>query len=400
MFRSLRGNCIPRETDDKSVSHGIQFFFCFLIMGITLGKKQLRNGRISLYLDYCFNGQRRKEYLGIILESPTNKHTRHSNRTKLYLATLVRAQKEIELLKERYAIQFLEIPGHHRPPQSPVQPNIDFFTYCKEFLSQYHQKDIRITKAVFAHLRKFHPGNLPIEEITRRFCRAFLDYLQKSLNGNSPVNYFKKFKMCLSECVEAKLIEQNPAEGIRLPQYNDVTKEILSEKELNQLALTPCRSSEVKRAFLFSCVSGLRWCDIKQLCYRNIDFAQKRMTVIQKKVAGHSSRSVLHLNLNTSAIRLLQAHCGSGDERVFHLPSHSYCLRMLNEWTRKAGIYKHISFHCARHTFITNLMAGGASIKTAASLAGHSSTRHTEKYIHIIDTQKQEAVDNLPPLPF
>ena len=90
----------------------------------------------------------------------------------------------------------------------------------------------------------------------------------------------------------------------------------------------------------------------------------------------------------------------SGEERVFQLPSHSYCLRMLNEWTRKAGIRKHISFHCARHTFITNLMASGANIKTAASLAGHSSTRHTEKYIHIIDTQKQQAVDNLPPLPF
>ena len=157
---------------------------------------------------------------------------------------------------------------------------------------------------------------------------------------------------------------------VRLPQYNDVTKEILSEKELTQLALIPCRNSEVKRAFLFSCMSGLRWCDVKLLCYRNIDFAQKRITLIQKKVAGHSGRSVLHLNLNASALYLLKVQSGLSEERVFRLPSHSYCLRMLN------------------------------NIKTAASLAGHSSTRHTEKYIHIIDTQKQQAVDSLPPLPF
>lgn len=110
-----------------------------------------------------------------------------------------------------------------------------------------------------------------------------MDYLQRNLNGNSPVNYFKKFKMCLSACVESGLILQNPASGIRLHQYNDVTKEILSEKELTQLALTPCRSPEVKRAFLFSCMSGLRWCDVKLLCYRNIDFAQKRITLIQKR---------------------------------------------------------------------------------------------------------------------
>ena len=55
-------------------------------------------------------------------------------------------------------------------------------------------------------------------------------------------------------------------------------------------------------------------------------------------------------------------------------------------------------FHCSRHSFITNIMANGANIKTAASLAGHSTTRHTEKYVHIIDELKQKAVDSLPDL--
>lgn len=375
------------------------FFFLskFNVMGITLGRKSLRNGRSSLYLDYCFNGKRQRQYLGIILDSPTDKHTRATNRAKLQLAQVLRSQREIEYLKERYPFRMTEMP--FRLPQTAGN-GIDFFSYAEEYLTQYHQKDIRLVRGVFTQLRKFHTGVLLLDNITPRFCNAFLDYLQRNLNGNSPVNYFKKFKMCLSACVESGLILQNPASGIRLHQYNDVTKEILSEKELTQLALTPCRSPEVKRAFLFSCMSGLRWCDVKLLCYRNIDFAQKRITLIQKKVAGHSSRSVLHLNLNASALYLLKVQSGLSEERVFRLPSHSYCLRMLNEWTRKAGIRKHISFHCARHTFITNLMASGANIKTAASLAGHSSTRHTEKYIHIIDTQKQQAVDSLPPLPF
>ena len=373
------------------------FLSKFNVMGITLGRKSLRNGRLSLYLDYCFNGKRQRQYLGIILDSPTDKHTRATNRAKLQLAQVLRSQKEIEYLKERYPFRTTEMP--FTLPQTTGN-SIDFFSFAEEYLTQYHQKDIRLVRGVFTQLRKFHTGVLLLDNITPRFCNAFLDYLQRNLNGNSPVNYFKKFKMCLSACVESGLILQNPASGIRLHQYNDVTKEILSEKELTQLALTPCRSPEVKRAFLFSCMSGLRWCDVKLLCYRNIDFAQKRLTLIQKKVAGHSSRSVLHLNLNASALYLLKVQSGSSEERVFHLPSHSYCLRMLNEWTRKAGIRKHISFHCARHTFITNLMASGANIKTAASLAGHSSTRHTEKYIHIIDTQKQQAVDNLPPLPF
>ena len=56
----------------------------------------------------------------------------------------------------------------------------------------------------------------------------------------------------------------------------------------------------------------------------------------------------------------------------------------------------YILFHDLRHSFITNIMANGANIKTAASLAGHSTTRHTEKYVHIIDELKQKAVDSLP----
>jgi site-specific recombinase XerD len=71
-------------------------------------------------------------------------------------------------------------------------------------------------------------------------------------------------------------------------------------------------------------------------------------------------------------------------------------LRILQEWSNKALIQKHITFHCARHTFITHIMSNGANIKTAASLAGHSTTKHTEKYIHIIDELKQKAVDSLP----
>ena len=49
-------------------------------MGITLGKKQLNKGRVSLYLNYSYNGKRRKEYLGIILDAPTSAERRAENK--------------------------------------------------------------------------------------------------------------------------------------------------------------------------------------------------------------------------------------------------------------------------------------------------------------------------------
>lgn len=366
-------------------------------MGITLSKKKLSKGRFSLYLDCCINGKRRKEYLGIILEAPINKEIRKINREKIQLAQLLRSRKEMEYLQSRYLNQF--IPAINEEKLTDDE-NSDFFIFATNYLKEYQGKDYRIVKGMLNHLKEYHKPPLPLSNITHQFCCNFLRDLQNKLTGNTPINYFKKFKLCLNLCVEEGLLQENPSNHIRMSQYYEVTKEILSTDELNRLVLTNCRHKEVKRAFLFACQSGLRWCDICELTFRNIDFPQRRLTLIQKKVVGHSRQAVLHLNLNNNAIRLLEEESiGNPDKKVFSLPSHSYALRILNEWTRSAGIRKHISFHCARHTFITQIMASGASIKTAASLAGHSSTRHTEKYIHIIDTQKQQAVDSLPPLP-
>ena len=369
-------------------------------MGILLCKRKLKNGRISLYLVCNVEGKRYKENLGITLEAPVSKEIRQANCAKLQLAKLLRAQREIDYLHNHY---WAKLPplfhSQVREDETAGEPLPDFFLVSIGYLNIYQPKDSRMVQAAFSYLRQFHPASLPVNHITHSFCTRFFRFLQERLHGNTPVNYFKKFKMCLDYCVEENLLPSNPAKGIRLPQYNDVTKQILSSKELVKLTLTPCRNPEVKRAFLFSCQSGLRWCDIQELCYKNIDFAQRHLMLVQKKVAGHSQKPVLHIYLNENAMKLLQESQGTPDDFIFHLPSHSYSLRIINEWTRRAGLRKHISFHCARHTFITSIMARGASIKTAASLAGHSSTRHTEKYIHIIDQQKQQAVESLPDLP-
>ena len=99
-----------------------------------------------------------------------------------------------------------------------------------------------------------------------------------------------------------------------------------------------------KKAFLFSCYCGLRWCDVHQLQYKDIDFSSNRLTILQQKVQSHSKNAILHLNLNHTAIKLLQRHKGINEELVFGLPSYSYTLRILNKWVKRANIHKHITF--------------------------------------------------------
>lgn len=59
-----------------------------------------------------------------------------------------------------------------------------------------------------------------------------------------------------------------------------------------------------------------------------------------------------------------------------------------------------ITFHFARHSFAVNVLGAGANIKTVASLMGHSSIKMTEKYLHVIDQQKQDAINSLGDLDY
>ncbi len=66
------------------------------------------------------------------------------------------------------------------------------------------------------------------------------------------------------------------------------------------------------------------------------------------------------------------------------------CLKSLKHWVKLAGIQKHITWHCARHSFAVNILNNGAIIKTVASLLGHSGLQHTEKYTRAVDELKQK----------
>ena len=76
------------------------------------------------------------------------------------------------------------------------------------------------------------------------------------------------------------------------------------------------------------------------------------------------------------------------------------CLKALRTWTKRAGIDKHITWHCGRHSFATLVLSKGANIKVVGSLLGHSTLRYTEIYLRAIDKQKQEAINSLPDINF
>ncbi len=67
-----------------------------------------------------------------------------------------------------------------------------------------------------------------------------------------------------------KLLTENVNDFLEYIEWDDVVKEFLNQDELIRLAQTPCDSDVLRRASLFSCLTGLRFSDILNLEWKNI----------------------------------------------------------------------------------------------------------------------------------
>jgi len=394
-----------------------------------LEQNKLSDGRISLYLEYYLgreekpvldeNGNqvyydsgkmqgkpkfavkhnRRKENLSLyLIDKPRTPAERQQNKETLELATKIRAEREQE---------FKESMLGYRLKKDRA---VNFLDYFQAYINGYTKKDLRMVQIALSRFKDFLKKQYPIYEfnikpelITKDMIVQFVDYLQSRSVGEGAKSIYQRFKKVVRYAIDHDVMLKDPCKDVSCKVDEQILrKDVLSLEEIQ--ALINCHyeneNPNVRRAFIFCLYSGLRFCDVKDLTYKNIDYSNKLLKFEQTKTKGHSANSGVIIPLNSGLLSIVGEPPANGnkDELIFNLPSYESCCKSVKRWVKRTGIDKHISWHCARHSFAVNILNNGANIKTVASLLGHSGLKHTEKYTRAVDKLKEEAINSLPEL--
>ena len=266
-------------------------------MKITLRERLLPSGRINLSIEYYkgtevqANGKRRNlrdyENLKLFLHSePKNPSERKENKETLALAKQILAIREAEFYQGRYELK------------NTTKSKRSFLDYFQEKTEEKSDspKNYGNWTATMIHLKRCISPNTIFDDIDEKFVKRVRTYFDKEartksdlpLSLNSKYSYFNKFKACLRSAFDEGYLAINYAPKAKSFEQAESQREYLTFSEVQDLANTDCKYEVLKRAFLFSCLTGLRWSDINTMTWSEVrdEDNTSRVNFRQEKTDG------------------------------------------------------------------------------------------------------------------
>lgn len=361
---------------------------------IIIRTRPLRNGNRSIYLEMHHEGKRSTECLHLYLIPEETEEDRKQNELTMLAAQHIRAERYSKAAKKGYSHDLL---AHEDADMKLV-----------DYIALNHERRLKAGMALDRHhttliywINKIAP-NIRLADVNRIFALKLRDALAYSpsevtgelLRKKTIAGLFWLFGNIMQKATdEGKAnFRQEILPSLKGLGQPSRIRQALDLIELQKLILTPCKDDKVKSVFLFSCATGLRWSDAAALKWKEIVSHDEKL---QLETLQSKTRKYVYVPLNKLAQSVLPPRKEDND-LVFDMPSNTNRFnRHLQEWIDDAGIDKHISYYCARHTFATLQYELGANLATTQRTLGHCDIESTMGYTHILEGRKVEVTDKI-----
>ena len=372
---------------------------------VKLRQKAISGNRQSLYLDFYpaiphpeTGEPTRREFLGLyIFDKAKNPIDKQGNKETLQLAEQIRQKRENNLNKP-------EIYTGYELEQKRIMElgEQNFVAYFRSLADKRKASNHDNWVSAYNYLETFTKGNLKFADLNEKFCNEFKEYLlttksnksnKVTLAQNSAVSYFNKLKATLKQAYKDGYLPSDLNGKIQPVKQAETQRNFLTIEELNSLVKTECKNPLMKRAALFSALTGVRFSDIKNLVWGELEYIEGNGYFIQFK--QQKTKGVEMMPISEQAYSLMGERKEPTDKVFEGLTYSAYENKHLYQWIGAAGITKDITFHCFRHTFATLQLSKGTSLYTVSKMLGHRELKTTQIYAKIIDQTKREAADKI-----
>ena len=246
-------------------------------------------------------------------------------------------------------------------------------------------------KIVVIDALKEFGGILTFADLTPGNLFEFDKWLHNGTRTDATIyGYHKKIHKYTRQLRMADMIPYDPYDRVKFNRGRYKERKPLSESELKKLrdADLTGKLERIRDLFIFSAYTGLSYCDV--VCF---DF-NRMVERIGNQFYIDGTRLKTETNFFTPILEPAMEVLRKYD---FHLPviSNQNANDYLHLVEEKLGINKPITFHVARHSFATLLLAHDVPIENVARMLGHRDIKTTQIYAKVMKTSIERHVENI-----
>jgi len=235
--------------------------------------------------------------------------------------------------------------------------------------------------------------------ITDDLVRRYRLYLNRENLKRKTQNYYLIALRVFLKYLSRRGMESLAPERIELAKVPERELDLISGDELERLLFGP-KGDDFKSLrdkaimeLLFS--TGLRVSELCSLDREDVDLKKPEFSIRGK---GDKIRLVFVSDAAKTCLKNYLDKRHDIEEALFvnlrekeagRLTPRSV-ERILRYYAVKAGISKKVTPHVLRHCFATDLLEGGADLRSVQALLGHASLTTTQIYTHVTDRQLRE----------
>lgn len=242
-------------------------------------------------------------------------------------------------------------------------------------------------RTVCNHIREFLPHtykreDIPLKELNLTFINDFEYFLrtEKKCRTNTMWGYMIVLKHIVSIARNDGRLPFNPFAGyINSPE--SVDRGYLTQTEIQTLMDAPIKNTYhelVRDLFVFSVFTGLAYSDVKNLTTDNLQtFFDGNLWIITRRKKTNTESNIRLLDVPK---RIMEKYKGlARDGHVFPVPSNGSCNKILKEIGRQCGFKVRLTYHTARHTNATTVLAAANIAESVGSLFGSNKVKALER---------------------